>query len=130
MNEMLQPIQQNSNALHLKFNHQPPFHFFLPSHEHQEDTVYTEESQDEQECHSDGNYDENEEEQGVLQHKWENEDPAQESEEETVMNKELKAQMSNLVKFINFLNRLMEDHQNFVNSDINAEVIKYRTLIL
>lgn len=65
----------------------------------------------------------NDEERGVLKHAWPNEDPNAASDDEEQDDPELKASMSNIIKFINFLNKLQEDHQQFVNSGIpNFEV--------
>ncbi|KAI5701259.1 hypothetical protein M8J75_007816 [Diaphorina citri] len=66
--------------------------------------------------------DDNDEDRGVLKHAWQDEDPNQ-SEDETEPDPKLKSAFSNIAKFINFLNKLQEDHHQFINSDIKDDKV-------
>ncbi|KAL1456923.1 hypothetical protein WDU94_001609 [Cyamophila willieti] len=89
----------------------------------QEPYVYPEETsefQDESQAdaeHVDSD-DGDDEDRGVLKHAWQDEDPNNGSDNEQDPDPGLKAAASNIVKFINFLNKLQEDHYTFVNSDV------------
>uniref|UniRef100_A0A8D8YQ03 Uncharacterized protein n=1 Tax=Cacopsylla melanoneura TaxID=428564 RepID=A0A8D8YQ03_9HEMI len=104
------PDEEEYRILDISTN-QEPYIYPEQTSEIQEEYEAGVEHEDSDDC--------DDEDRGVLKHVWQDEDPNNGSDnEQDSEDLELKATLSNIVKFINFLNKLQEDHYTFVNSDI------------